>query len=103
MDDGGFFYVLIFEDQGGGEGRSRFLAETIKIGPDLEEAREAALDEARTYKPEHPTFEQDRWVFQTSPNTWVVQLKGAVSHAHIEVQVGQLVAVGDYEDEWPDV
>ena len=103
MTDDDQWYVLIFEDVSGGQYRRRQLSEVIAAGADRDEARVAALDEARYFEPDHPKIEKGRWVFQTSPDTWVVRMQGAASVSSFEVQVARLVATGDDDESWPDV
>ncbi|MGH8878722.1 MAG: hypothetical protein ACRD0P_15510 [Stackebrandtia sp.] len=92
MAQDGEWYVLIFEERGLRDVRRRELVETVKVGPDLAEARAKAEAQAGTWEPEHPMMPSRRMVFRTSADSWVVDITGATTAYYFEVRLAQLVA-----------
>ncbi|WP_329235203.1 hypothetical protein OG417_29270 [Actinoallomurus sp. NBC_01490] len=91
------WHVLIEESIGGGgsgDGSFRVTA-VLPIGPDVEQARAVAADRALRHRPAAPLRPKGRWVFQLSPDSWLVDVKGARRRFHFRVSVALLTAVAD--------
>ena len=58
-------------------------------GGDRDVAREAALELARSYRPEHPLRPQGRLVLRTDPDNLLVIVQGASGPYHFRVTVAE--------------
>lgn len=85
------WHVLILEEMGTQGNQRRELTKATHIDGDYQQARRAALETARTYLPEHPMFEKSREVFQTSDDSWLVNVEGSTSWYYFNVQVADLI------------
>jgi hypothetical protein len=75
MDSEEDWYVLVVETTSGQHMRQE-LTQRIKVGPLRQEAEAYAIRVATEYQPRHPSRPQARQVFQTSPESWLVQVTG---------------------------
>ncbi|MDN3355472.1 hypothetical protein [Actinomadura sp. DC4] len=89
------WHVLIEESMvGGGEHRFQMTA-VLPIGPHIEQARAVAADVAWRHRPRSPMRPKGRQVFQLSPDSWLVDVKGATTRCHFRVSVALLTATAD--------
>jgi hypothetical protein len=88
------WHVLI-EEASGGDGYFR-LAAVLPIGPNVEQARAVAADAALRHRPMAPLLPRGRQVFQLSPDSWLVHVKGLTNRYHFRVSVALLTAAVDW-------
>ena len=87
------WHVLI-EEAGGGDGYFRLTA-ILPIGPNIEQARAVAADAALRHRAIAPLLPRGRQVFQLSPDSWLVYVKGLRNRYHFRVSVALLAAAAD--------
>jgi hypothetical protein len=63
----------------------------IWAGTDRDVAREAALELARSYRPEYPVNPHGRLVLRSDPDNLIVIVQGTTSPFHFRVTVGERV------------
>jgi hypothetical protein len=86
----GWFYLLVEQLTGSGEAAVwRIEPAPIPAGASRQDARAAALDLARTFRPKHPFSPRSRGVFRVDDDTLMVIVEGATKTFHFRVTVAE--------------
>jgi len=90
----GFGYALVVE-QSTGSGESivwRVAPAPLPAGPTRAAAREAALQLARTFRPNHPFSQKDRAIYRIDADTLLVLVPGMTKAFHFRISVAERLA-----------
>jgi hypothetical protein len=88
----GAFFLIIEQVVGSGESAVwRVEPAPIPAGRSREQAREAALDLARTFRPKHPFSPQRRGIFRVHDDCYLVVVQGMTRTFHFRVNVTEQV------------